>query len=709
MARQRDRRRPRTKRHRLPASQVEAINALAESGVLAAMNRYGLAILNEPLNLFERTGTGVENTKRAYAKHWRGLSTFFAVIGDYDSMLILDPRIANDAACPSMKLDSIRLYLDYKLLPPGTPMFGASGRALHTATGEQLIAEGGWNDPKICEQLGSAVFAIHVERGHTGDYLEPCSNCVALYADDRSTPGCERHQYCRRIWRSGNPRRHPDMGKALQRQARAHAAYVPQGDSALSPFEVARLRNYVFEYGGNDWRHLGMYAMFRIGIDLGLRSDELCSIRYDDFLPALTTVRDDGVVESLGIKVFGKDQKWRTRILFRNDAIPSLCPVRHLLGYIAAFSIKEEYIFRDDPADPSKPISYDAFNNWVSDTCSHLFERGGPWGTHVMRKSHYHDGRWRGASFGDLMKSAGHTSVPNALRYYQDADTVYHIALLNPQVKQFTTMMSPWRSTHIDNFSMAAAHAAGSRTTTTLFDLADRMSNDLDLYSEENVTLRVFGEKLLQNPSTNSVDQQIDELLSSVPADKAEQLRALISKKLLEVATSVQAPAPHNAVAAAVDGSVAGGAESGGQACHDTMNGQASAQRNGGSVPQANIPPEAPLPNPVAKRRGGTFDAPSRGLLKDCGSARERLDIVLRVADELKERQSKELTETCRQFQSTAVKPVIACFQRHHGSNPEAFLAQWPTFFPSRFAYKCCDASTDDCGTIKSNARSTGS
>ncbi|CEO98769.1 hypothetical protein PBRA_006883 [Plasmodiophora brassicae] len=497
------------------------------------------------------------------------------------------------------------------------------------------------------------------------------------------------------------------MGKAL----RAHDGYLPQGDSALSPFEVARLRRYVFETGGDDWRNLGMYAMFRIGIDLGLRSEELCSIRCDDFLPALTTVRDDGVVESLGVKVFGKDQQWRARILFRNDAMPSLCPIRHLLGYIAAFSIKEEYIFRDDPADPSKPITCDAFNKWVSGTCSHLFERGGPWGTNVMRKSLYHDGRWRGASFGDLMMSAGHTSVPNALRYYQDADTAYHIARLNPHLRQFATMMSPWRSTHLDNYSMGVAHAAGCRTATTLFDLAGRMSKDLGLNSEERVTLRVFGENLLRNPSTNDVDQQIDELLSSVPTDKAEQLRALLSKKLLEVATFVQAhPSPHNAIApTTVDGSAARDADPGGQPGQDSVNGQARARRNVGSVPQASIPPEAPLPNPVAKRRGGTFDAPSRGLLKDCGSARERLDIVLRVADELKQRQSKEMTETCRQFQSTAVKPVVACFQRHHGSNREAFLARWPVFFPSRFASKCCDASTDDCGTTKSKARSTGS
>ncbi|CEP02422.1 Uncharacterized protein PBTT_08690 [Plasmodiophora brassicae] len=96
----------------------------SDQSFLDAEDRYGLAILNEPLNLFERTGTGVENTKRAYRdwKRWRGLSTFFAVIGDYDSMLVLDSRIANDAACPSMKLDSIRLYMDYKLLPPGTPV-----------------------------------------------------------------------------------------------------------------------------------------------------------------------------------------------------------------------------------------------------------------------------------------------------------------------------------------------------------------------------------------------------------------------------------------------------------------------------------------------------------------------------------------------------------------------------------------------------------
>lgn len=41
---------------------------------------------------------------------------FFAQIGDYAS--ILDPRIVNVVACPSMKLDSIRLYMDFNLLAP---------------------------------------------------------------------------------------------------------------------------------------------------------------------------------------------------------------------------------------------------------------------------------------------------------------------------------------------------------------------------------------------------------------------------------------------------------------------------------------------------------------------------------------------------------------------------------------------------------------
>lgn len=53
----------------------------------------------------------------------------------------------------------------------------------------------------------------------------------------------------------------------------------------------------------------------------------------DDFLPVLTTVREDAVVESLGVKVFGKEQKWRTRILFR---LPARSPleVARLRNYV---------------------------------------------------------------------------------------------------------------------------------------------------------------------------------------------------------------------------------------------------------------------------------------------------------------------------------------------------------------------------------------
>ncbi|XXQ31561.1 Tyr recombinase domain-containing protein [Plasmodiophora brassicae] len=98
MARLRNRR-GRGRRWRLPAQRRTRIERLAKTGVEIAAQRHGIQLLANPIDLFDQRGTDVQNTRKAYEKHWKGLSRFLSIIGDYESMLALDPHVGNDANC----------------------------------------------------------------------------------------------------------------------------------------------------------------------------------------------------------------------------------------------------------------------------------------------------------------------------------------------------------------------------------------------------------------------------------------------------------------------------------------------------------------------------------------------------------------------------------------------------------------------------------
>eukprot|EP00474_Spongospora_subterranea_P008108 CRZ08566.1 hypothetical protein [Spongospora subterranea] len=71
-------------------------------------------------------------------------------------------------------------------------------------------------------------------------------------------------------------------------------------------------------------------------VQLFLRAKEGCEFELADFVPGLTTInRDSGGVLALGIKINGKsDDSFKLMMIWRNDQVPELYLVRHLLAWI---------------------------------------------------------------------------------------------------------------------------------------------------------------------------------------------------------------------------------------------------------------------------------------------------------------------------------------------------------------------------------------
>jgi hypothetical protein len=92
------------------------------------------------------TRTISEATKESYEKFMMQLWKFLIIICDYSSMRMLlatPPR-----HCPSMNVQSIRSFQEYKRRPQGTLLFKPDSKTPVTdALGKQMKSQGGWQAP----------------------------------------------------------------------------------------------------------------------------------------------------------------------------------------------------------------------------------------------------------------------------------------------------------------------------------------------------------------------------------------------------------------------------------------------------------------------------------------------------------------------------------------------------------------------------------
>lgn len=124
-----------------------------------------------------------DNSKRTYEKHFRGLRHFCSIIGDYESLLMLNGPLGKTPTppfVPSMSSRTLFLYISYKRLEQGRTLCDESGSPVNSIFGNQVQCVGGWNDPNQVQQLLSGVVALHAASGETGTgrYEEKCLSCI---------------------------------------------------------------------------------------------------------------------------------------------------------------------------------------------------------------------------------------------------------------------------------------------------------------------------------------------------------------------------------------------------------------------------------------------------------------------------------------------------------------------------------------------------
>ena len=382
-----------------------------------------------------------KNTSDSYLSNLRQLRYFLSLIGDWESLIILGDNSPEFA--PSIRVESLVLFLDWKVKKPGTVLFDANNETVYIAGPKPrrgraqraiLKADGGWRNPDNTSAFGGALSALHNAKGMEGIvYSEACDRCLKKFHDSnqKDVSGCRYHAGRARLWRCGNPRLTETYGNRIKRLFTIDlSGYEPHGDSMLMPRELLNVRTYCL--AKNDRKHWRIWTMILLSVKLFLRSDEAVPFNdTENFVRALTSLDDSGMVKHLAFKVKGKrDRNYVNLLSYFDNDVPEFDLVRQLLAWIWLSEYESGPLFPSD-TDPSQPVNLKTYGNQVSAIVKRVTGRDGPFRTHFCRKTSWLLGSWGGAEDTDLRSASRHKSLAEAHRYKKDAMTLKEIAKKN--------------------------------------------------------------------------------------------------------------------------------------------------------------------------------------------------------------------------------------------------------------------------------------
>jgi hypothetical protein len=497
------------------------------------INKY-LATLNLQLShdIKKQTGTSSikENTTKSYDKHFRGFSAFCAILGDYESLLVIHDR-APDEFCPSMKPETIALYFRYKSWQKGDKLKDfLSNTVVLNIFGDPILCDGAWKDPGNSNQFLSAVTSVHAARAQNGPYKTPCMFCTEEWSKSQDSNGCRFHPGDIRVWRTGNPRNSDIVKNAYRENTQELFDYEVRGSYQLLPVELLEIRNMLLST--NRIEDLQLYCIMLVSIHLFLRHDEFSSIQLDHIQRDLCIIKE-GQLEALALRVCGKtDQVWKTLILWRKDYVPEFCPVRHLLCYVHLAEIKNGFLFPNLKKKTDKH-QYNGMLDLLKSRFRRILDRDQSITTHTFRKTGYLFAKWGGGDMDTIMKSAHHKNFATASLYMQDADFQL----------QYAESLDNNSRYQVPRFKMSIIlnETSGRRTNESalpfqsLFQLSQAFITDIGVaraHRRRNTPLLVVQEAINFKTPTNLNEDLQKILKASVPNTIANDINRILTQMI---------------------------------------------------------------------------------------------------------------------------------------------------------------------------------
>jgi len=627
-------------------------------------------------NLSPRRTGGIpltDNTLSSYEKHFDSLYFFFSHIQDYESLLMLRKEALE--YFPSMSPTSIILHHEWKTGKQGTPLLDSHGNTIKDLDGNDITCVGTWLSPENLEQCRSAISTLHKARNMIGAYQKPCSECIELDSQGHYQ-GCRFHRGNTKLWSSGNPNTSLDVYNWCTAYCKKMSGYKAKGDSPITPDELKLIRSRLMM--SNTLWDFQLYTIILLSCRLFLREDEIGTMGYSNVNHDVTVVKSNECVEGISVDVKGKaDPAPVTLMMWFDHELPEFCPVRHLLAWLRLSGIKQGFFFPDYNylvnvilKDPSwdgictVAITYeDVLAAWKN-LCSTILEREGKFGAHSGRKTGYLFGVWGGGQDSDLMLSARHKSIKNALKYKRDAAFLLSLAQEN---NSDVMMRTPkWRSQYCEHHQLAMVLNSSSRHNFKPIDqLAATFVEKKLGFTQGNLNRfsRAISEKLLRySHEYGCLDEsktELQRILQNLDPSVGSRIASLHSRILEQHLAEAQ---PHQ------------------QPNKETMTNDDDWEKE--------------ILDSLKRKRGGDWDHPERTTLGTIKNNLPRLKKIIEIHQAAQEEGivPARMTENCRTFFKEVATPVTNCLQNHFNNNEMAFLGVYTKngkFVHCKFKRRC--------------------
>ena len=380
------------------------------------------------------------NTNHNYDRWLKNLWNFLAMIGDYQSMIILLDKPPRGDICPSLNCDSLIYFCYHKFKKRKEPLTSTAkgGHPVLDINNARILCEGSLQSVKWSHSLFAAISAIHKRQEKDDQYKSPCDNCMA--SPQNGT--CQKHrgQYW---WRytQGNPTRSgrfKDLKDWMKRES-LNRGYSPDHRSAFLPHDITTMHE-ILRKSKYDIYNLQNYCVVLDAIHTGCRFDSYSEIRTETFtVTGCFWVIKNGRIISFAQRVREKSDTTdhNYRIPF-DDCIPQRCLARHLLIFFHCINVSEGYIFleknhllelfqkaKGSTSLPSKgeySLDYNQFSKWIVFVAQKMDAHNlANFGPHSPRSTKYLFDFLGGAHFADSAVTTRHKTMEMAQLYFGDS------------------------------------------------------------------------------------------------------------------------------------------------------------------------------------------------------------------------------------------------------------------------------------------------
>jgi hypothetical protein len=691
-------------------------------------------------------------TKTEYHQIWNQVRSFAVVREDYQSACILTREMCPFNPLP-VRPSTLCEYMKFKYQKAGTIVceYGTDTPILikHGPGSDEceiLEATGDWHAPMVINKFRAAMKYLHRMYTHLREgYIPSCSYCVTINQDHVGTGmylACPQHAGRPCLLESGCPVNSVPFTDECKLASIRMMEHIPVGALCLLPGDIRDLRRALL---GSDLQSYQVYVMILLGVKLFLRSSELLSLRMEQFEQKLYIVNEEEV-RAVALYIQGKsDRQKKYLYIWADECCPEFCPLRHLLVYLSLTGIRTGLLFpyfNKIQTPLVVPETEWKYTQWrqrlrllVTRHCEHKSSTLSVMriGTHTLRKTGYlfavfgimrfngynitdsTVGVERGCSelqFASILKSARHSTVQNAMTYFQDTATMYEAI----QQERFPSLhkVGAWKSIYIrDLATFASISVASHLRKKDISTLAEYyVLNKHKIPTDGTMTIsRVIGAVLNATPPTDVVRSLLTRFKKECNNQLYVEFKDSLEEIVQQVATRTRVETIKNMTY--LD-------ESTKQIIRERIKVEQSTdrQKNTGEGIASlnnlnlNLADVAALPDiqylcqepTYTKKRGRDKHedlSEYRGSYTSTKILKERIGILLQVDSYLGKNYSQktsQLNEAARTFYQKNVVRVVLCVSTCHAGNEDSFTNMMSTILGTNLfsgaKYRC------KCGTV---------